>query len=859
MSRGTLRVYLGAAPGVGKTYAMLGEGHRRRDRGTDVVVGFIEAHGRVHTAEMVDGLEVVPRQQVPYRGTTFTEMNVDAVLARRPQVALVDELAHTNVPGTRNTKRWQDVDELLDAGIDVITTVNIQHLESLNDVVESITGVRQQETVPDEVVRRADQIELVDMSPQALRRRMAHGNVYAAEKVDAALAHYFRVGNLTALRELALLWVADRVDDALDSYRAEHDIAEPWPARERVVVALSGSPEGDGLVRRGARIAERALGGELLALHVSRSDGLSGAAPDLLARQRSLVESVGGTWHSVVNDDVAEAILDFARGVNATQIVLGSPRRGRLASLVTPGPGPDVVRHSGDMDVHIVTIEREGSASLRSTRPSRLGGRRRAWGWVMAVVAPAVLALSLYLARDVASLATVLLLSLALTVAVALLGGMGPALAAALISGLLANYLFTPPTLTLTIDEPQNALALMINLGVAIAVSLVVDLAARRTYEASRARAEADTLSALAGSVLQGGDAVPALLQRLRESFNLASVVLMTRDDDGRWQQAGAAPPDADPPRASMADAERTVIPVAEDTQLVLTGRTLSSDDLRVATVVAAQVETLAERDRLRADARAARAERERTAIRTALLAAVSHDLRTPLAGIKAGASALRSSDVRLSPADQHELLAQIEDSSDRLQALVDNLLDLSRLDAGVVRPHRVPVALDEILPRALAGVPSRSVALSLPNGLPLIEADPGLLERAFANMIENAVRYSPDGVPVLVSAAAVPDRVLVRIADRGPGVPDARKPEMFRAFQRLGDAPSGKGVGLGLAVARGFVEANGGTVDAEDTPGGGLTLAVSLPAGAHDPVGLDLEPDQGSTVDSTAPAASST
>ncbi len=856
MTRGTLRVYLGAAPGVGKTYAMLGEAHRRHDRGTDVVVGFVETHGRLHTAQMVQGLEVVPRQHLPYRGTTFTEMDVDAVLARHPQVAIVDELAHTNVPGTRNTKRWQDADELLDAGIDVITTVNIQHLESLNDVVESITGVRQQETVPDEVVRRADQIELVDMSPQALRRRMAHGNIYAPEKVDAALAHYFRVGNLTALRELALLWVADRVDDALDTYRAEHDIVDPWPARERVVVALSGGPEGDGLVRRGTRIAERALGGELLALHVSRSDGLSGAAPDTLARQRQLVESLGGTWHSVVGDDVAEAILDFARGVNATQIVLGSPRRGRLASLVTPGPGHDVVRDSGDMDVHIVTIERNGSAALPASRPSRLGRRRRTWGWVMAAVAPAALALALHLTRDLHSLATVLVLSLALTVGVALVGGMGPAVLAALLSGLLANYLFTPPTFTWTIDEPENALALTINLGVAIAVSLVVDLAARRTYEASRARAEADTLGALAGSVLQGGDAVPALLQRLRESFNLTSVVLMTRGDDGRWQQAQAAGLDDADARASTTPSDRTVIPVADNAQLVLTGRTLSSDDLRVATVVAAQVETLAERDRLRAEARATRAERERTTIRTALLAAVSHDLRTPLAGIKAGASALRSTDVQLSDADKRELLAQVEDSSDRMQALVDNLLDLSRLDAGVVQPYRVPVALDEILPRALTGVPTQTVTLSLPATLPLVDADPGLLERAFANMIENAVRYSPDGAPVSVSAAAVPDRVLVRIADRGPGVPDARKPDMFRAFQRLGDAPSGQGVGLGLAVARGFVQANGGTLDAEDTPGGGLTLVVSLPARHTEPVSLDLEPDQDTTVDDAASAA---
>ena len=324
MARGRLRIYLGAAPGVGKTYAMLGEGRRRASRGTDVVVGFVEPHGRPVTEAMIGDLEQVPRREVTYRDATFTEMDLDAVLARHPEIALVDELAHTNVPGSRNAKRWEDVEELLAAGIGVISTVNVQHLESLNDVVESITNVPQRETVPDEVVRRADQIELVDMSPEALRRRMAHGNVYAPEKVDAALSHYFRVGNLTALRELALLWVADRVDTALAAYRAEQGIAQTWPARERVVVALTGGPEGEALIRNGARIASRGAAGELMAVYVSRSDGLAGASPGALAQQRALVESLGGTFHSVVGEDTAAAILDFARGVNASQIVLGS-------------------------------------------------------------------------------------------------------------------------------------------------------------------------------------------------------------------------------------------------------------------------------------------------------------------------------------------------------------------------------------------------------------------------------------------------------------------------------------------------------------------------------------------------------
>ena len=279
MKRGKLRIYLGAAPGVGKTYAMLGEGHRRAERGTDVVVGFVETHGRQHTAAMLEGLEVVPRRELTYRDAAFTEMDVDAVLARRPAVALVDEFAHTNVPGSRNEKRWQDVEELLAAGIDVISTVNIQHLESVNDVVEKITGVPQRERVPDAVVRAADQVDLVDMAPEALRRRMAHGNVYAAAKVDAALGNYFRVGNLTALRELALLWVADKVDDAMQAYRVQHGIEGTWETRERVVVAVTGGPEGETLIRRAARIAARSSGGDLLAVHVTRSDGLTGASP----------------------------------------------------------------------------------------------------------------------------------------------------------------------------------------------------------------------------------------------------------------------------------------------------------------------------------------------------------------------------------------------------------------------------------------------------------------------------------------------------------------------------------------------------------------------------------------------------
>src|SRR6201993_588265 len=333
--RGQLRIYLGAAAGVGKTYALLGEGHRRAERGADVVVAFAETHGRPQTAALLDGLEVIPRKKLTYRGATFEEMDTDAVLARKPQIALVDELAHPNAPGSANEKRWQDVAELLDAGIDVISAVNIQHLESVTDVVEQITGVPQRETVPDAVVRAADQVELVDMTAEALRRRMAHGNIYPPEKIDAALTNYFRAGNLTARRELALLWLADKVDEGLQRYRAEHDITSTWEARERVVVALTGGAEGDTLIRRAARIAARSAGGDLLAVHVTKSDGLTGANPANLARQRQLVESLGGTYHQVVGDEISEALLTFARAENATQLVIGASRRSWLATILT--------------------------------------------------------------------------------------------------------------------------------------------------------------------------------------------------------------------------------------------------------------------------------------------------------------------------------------------------------------------------------------------------------------------------------------------------------------------------------------------------------------------------------------------
>ncbi|MFE0824402.1 ATP-binding protein [Streptomyces sp. NPDC058794] len=833
MGRGKLRIYLGAAPGVGKTYAMLSEAHRRMERGTDCVVAFVEHHGRSRTEVLLHGLEQVPRRELAHRGAVFTELDLDAVLERAPRVALVDELAHTNVPGARNTKRWQDVEELLAAGVDVISTVNIQHLESLGDVVESITGVRQQETVPDEVVRRADQIELVDMSPQALRRRMAHGNIYQPDKVDAALSNYFRPGNLTALRELALLWVADRVDEYLQQYRSEHRVSKIWGSRERIVVGLTGGPEGRTLIRRAARLAEKGAGGEVLAVYIARSDGLTAASPKELAVQRTLVEDLGGTFHHVLGDDIPAALLDFARGSNATQIVLGSSRRKAWQYVFGPGVGATVARESGpDLDVHIVTHEEVAKGrGLPVARGARLGRSRIVWGWFTGLGGPVLLTLLLNTVH--LGLANDVLFYLALTVAAALLGGLYPALASAAVGSLLLNWFFTPPVNRITIADPRNMLALAIFVGVALSVASVVDVAARRTHQAARLRAESEILSFLAGDVLRGETSLETLLERVRETFGMESAALLEREGDvAPWTCAGQAGTGPPVERPEDADVD---MPVGDHMALALTGRVLPAEDRRVLAAFAAQAAVVLDRRRLREEADRARALAEGNRIRTALLAAVSHDLRTPLAGIKAAVTSLRSDDVSWSEEDQAELLEGIEEGADRLDHLVGNLLDMSRLQTGTVTPLIREIDVDEVVPMALGGVPEGSVELDVPETLPMVAVDAGLLERAMANLIENAVKYSPAGRAVLVAASALADRVEVRVVDRGPGVPDDAKERIFEPFQRYGDAPRGSGVGLGLAVARGFAEAMSGTLNAEDTPGGGLTMVLTLrAAGTH-------------------------
>jgi two-component system sensor histidine kinase KdpD len=823
MARGRLRIYLGAAPGVGKTVAMLEEGHRRAERGTDVVVGLCETHARPHTACLLAGLDVVPRREVAYKGAVLTELDVEAVLARHPQVALVDELAHTNVPGSRNAKRWQDINELLDAGIDVISTVNIQHLESLNDAVTAITGIVQRETVPDEVVRAADQIELVDMAPEALRRRMAHGNIYTPEKVDAALANYFRIGNLSALRELALLWLADKVDAGLEGYRAQHGITQTWPTRERVVVALSGGAEGDTLLRRGARIASRFAGGGLLGVLVTRTDGLATAPLSQVAELRRLTGELGGEFHTVTGDDAAEAVLDFARAVNATQILVGASRRPPWQRAFTQSMTERIIAGAGDIDVHVVTHAGAGKG-FRHRRRRGLSRRRVLTGLGAAIVLPPSLAALLLLDPFTSDLPLDIPIFLLATVVVAVIGGVIPAVVAAVFSSLLLNWFFVQPIGTLTVADPENTLALVVFVLVGVLVALIVHGNARRTAEAQAAQSESAALAELSHTLLSVTDQLPLLLDRAIDMFGVRAAAIVHRPAVGMADVVASAGPFDPVAPADHQEADGTH-------ELLLQPPGLAAEQRRLFDAFAAHAGAILQRQELQRSATSAVQLARENEARTALLSAVSHDLRTPLAGIKAAIGSLRSTDVTWSVEDESELKAAIEESADRLEALVGNLLDMSRLQTGALVAHPVPTDLGEVIPTTLAGLsaPERTT-WEIDEQARLVVADAGLLDRVLANITENALRYQPVGRPITVRASRVSDRVEIRIADHGPGVPEDEHERIFEPFQRHGDVPAGDGLGLGLAVARGLTEAMGGRVDAEPTPGGGLTLVVALP-----------------------------
>lgn len=838
--RGRLRVLLGAAPGVGKTCQMLEEGRRLAEEGADVVVGLVETHGRRGTAALVGDLEVLPRRRLHQGTLALEELDVDAVLARRPRIVLVDELAHTNAPGMGTAKRWEDVEQILAAGIDVITTVNVQHIESLNDVVRDITGITQRETVPDEVVRQADSIEVIDLEPESLRERLAAGQVYPAERIDAALTNYFRLGNLTALREMALLWVAEGVESSLERYRREHNITGKWEARERIVVALSGGEEGEGLLRRGARIASRSVGGQIIAVHVSRPDGLVPVDAAALQRQRTLTAQLGGTFHQIVGEDTAAALIEFARGANATQLVIGASRHSPLRRLLGGSTAQSVIRSAGLIDVHIVSV---AAAAERMRLPATSGGvtaRRRTLASALALLALPALSLALWRVNEPQALSTIVLLYQLLVVVTAMIGGMWPALACALASGLLLDYLFMEPLYLVTIADPRHLAALALYVLNGVLVSVVVDRLARTVRAARRRATEADLLSSVAGSMLRTEQPVQEVVERIREAFGLQEVVL--QGPQGRIASAGQAPPSGEAQRPDRVE-------VGEETWLEVRGGALSGADARLLRALADLLEVELNREDLGLTAQAMQPIAEADRVRRALLAAVGHDFRRPLAAATTAVMGLR--DPRITdPEDRRELLETAEDSLASLTDLVTNLLDVSRLQSGAMAVHLEDVDVDEIIVRALdeTAIGPDRIDLMLDSALPPCQADPALLERVLVNLLTNTQRHAA-GAEVLLRTSHAADRIEIRVVDRGPGIAPEERQGIFRAFQREDDTDATSGLGLGLSVCRGFAAGMGGSLEAEETPGGGLTMVLTLRTSAS---GSPAAP-----VSSAAPVAS--
>jgi two-component system, OmpR family, sensor histidine kinase KdpD len=817
VTRGVLRVYLGAAPGVGKTYRMLDEGWRRRERGTDVVVGFVETHGRALTSAQLRDLEVIPRVVREYRGANLEEMDLEAILARHPKVVLVDELAHTNVPGGTHEKRWRDVEDLLDAGIDVITTVNVQHLESVNDVVEKITGITQRETIPDSIVRQAEQIELVDITPEALRRRMAHGNIYAADKIDASLSNYFRVGNLSALREIALLWLADRVEDALQRYLDDHEISATWETRERLVVGVTGTPSDEALLRRAARIASR-TGAELFAVHVINDDALRRAPADT-SLARELATEFMGRFQEVVGDDIATTLVTFARAERGTQIVLGASRP-HAPWRPPSGVVSKVLRLARDLDVHIIAVGGVAPQRERTRRArTRVTGARASVAALSGAAALGALTWSLTFAHQSISLSTVTLAYLVIIVGIAIWGGTIVAVASSVAAASLENYYFVAPRHTLNVARPDDLVALSSFLLFAIGTSVAVSRLTRRSRDAERARAEARILARTAGTIATSHDDLRPLLESLRLVYAATRVAVVERRED-TWSPIVEV--------GQETSASSMEFAIDEDHHLVIEGTTIDTPDREFIDAFASRIGAALRSQVIAHDAARLDAIAQAESRRLALLRTLSSDLREPLVALEETASQLAHSDDAVTREALTQRFGAVSEEVHRLNRLLSNILDAGRLDAGDITARFAIVRLDDLVRDALASIDTHSRSLDLQVPDVSVETDRVLASRAIANVLSNACRFSPPDSPVHVRAGVVGDSLELLIIDRGPGINSATRDVLLDPTQHL--TGTQLTTGLNLTVAFGLLRLIGATMHMEDTPGGGLAVTVELP-----------------------------
>lgn len=858
--RAKLKIFFGFAAGVGKTYAMLESAGRLREEGVDVVVGYIETHGRKETAALLEGLDVLPRLAVSYRGATLEDLDLDRALARRPAVILVDELAHTNAPGLRHAKRWQDVLDLLDAGVEVHTTLNVQHLESLNDVIEQVTSVRVRETVPDALLDRADEIELVDVSPEELLERLREGKVYMPEQAARSMQSFFRRGNLLALREIALRRTAERVDADMRAYREEHDIRRVWPASERILVCVGPAPASARLVRAGARMAA-GLRAEWVAacVELTAAAPLSPADRERLDAHLHLAESMGGEVVRLGGARVSAALLEYARAHHVTRILLGKPTHPRIRDLWRGSLLDEVVRGSGDIDVHVISGD-AGEAKPSAPRP-RPEGEVDAAGYLWASGLVVLTTGVAWLGRVLVAPSDLVMLYLLAIMLVAARLGRGPSLLAAGLSVAAYDLFFVPPYFTFAVRDAGHLLTFAMMFGVGALISGLT-LRIRRQEQDARAR-EARTASLYALSRELGGaqteaQAAAVLARHAAEALDGAAAVVLVpgacaiepcarvgeipfdaaEEGVARWVLEHGRP--AGLGTDTLPGARIACVPIAAGPRtagaLALRpggARRLDRDARDLLDAYVRQAALAMERARLAEEAKAAALRARAEELRSSLLSAVSHDLRTPLATITGSATALRDDAAAIAPEQRAELLDAICEEAARLTRLVGNLLDMTRIDSGGLHVKREWVPLVELVGSALnrldAALAGRQVAVDLPPELPLLPVDAVLFEQVLVNLLENASRYTPAGSPIDISAAARDDAVVIEVADRGPGLPPGEEERVFEKFYR-GRAVGGGGVGLGLAIVRGIVEAHGGTIRFEHREGGGALFRMAIP-----------------------------
>jgi two-component system sensor histidine kinase KdpD len=865
-ARGRLKIFLGAAPGVGKTYEMLLTAQAKRREGLDLVVGVVETHGRKETEALLAGLEVLPRREVSYKGRSLAEMDLDAILARHPRLVLVDELAHSNAPGSRHPKRYLDVEELLAGGVDVYTTLNIQHVESLNDVVARITRIRVRECVPDSVIDHADDIEVVDLTPEDLITRLHEGKVYMGDQAVRAIENYFSPGNLTALRELALRRTAQRVDAQMVDYMRSHAIGGPWPAGERVLVGINGASGGAALVRLARRMADR-LRAPWTALHVETPQVLRAdeAERAQVAEALRLAARLGGTPVTLPGEDVAATMIDYAQSHNFTHVLVAYASRAHWLELIHGSVAQRLIRHAGGINIHVVAAEGARPSAHPSRHPNAARANWTAYAGSLGFVAAACLA-ALFLRQTLAvsNLALVFLVGVLVS---AVRYGLWPSIFACLLSVLAYNFFFLPPLYTFTIADPENVVALFFFAVVAfIASNLTARLRAQAITAQRRARITEELYlfsRKLAGAAALD-DVLWAIVYQIALLLKMRVVLLLP--EEGRLALKAAFPPEDQLDEADLAAAQwsfeknqaagrgadtlpgakrlftpmRTgrgsigVIGIDSDRDGVL----LASEESRLLDSLSDQAALAIERVYLARDIAKARLAAETDRLRQALLTSISHDLRTPLASIIGSASSLVSHSEELDPQVRMTLLRTIQEEAERLNRFIGNLVDMTRLESGPLKPQSSLVDLSDLigatLQKAQKILREHKVEIALEPQLPMLALDVVLMEQVLFNLLDNAAKYAPPGSDIAIRARREGDSLVVEVADEGEGIPETDCERIFDKFYRVHRTDRQRvGTGLGLAICRGFVEAMGGTISAAnrtDRPGAIFTLRLPVP-----------------------------